>query len=95
MRLPAFVVIATVGVTAGQVPVIQTQPVIPSQQPPRDVVRRAEPTGPPASRDESFQRTGAHPSAARPYSCPWPLRPRRGDPLISRYPRAAETNLRR
>ena len=37
MRLPALVVIATVGVTAGQVPV--------TQQPPRDVVRRADPTG--------------------------------------------------
>ena len=41
MRLPALVVIATVGVSAGQVSVIQTQP----QQPPRDAVRRAEPTG--------------------------------------------------
>ena len=42
MRLPALVVIATVGLGAGQVPVIQTQP---ANQPPRDAVRRAEPTG--------------------------------------------------
>jgi protocatechuate 3,4-dioxygenase beta subunit len=42
MRLPALVVIATVGIGAGQVPVIQTQP---ANQPPRDAVRRAEPTG--------------------------------------------------
>ena len=38
MRLPTLLVIATVGVTAGQVPVSQTQPR-------RDAVRRAEPTG--------------------------------------------------
>src|SRR6185436_4252679 len=42
MRLPALVVVATVGIGAGQVPVIQTQP---ANQPPRDVVKRAEPTG--------------------------------------------------
>ncbi len=35
MRLPALVVIATVGITAGQVPVIQTQP---ATQPPRDAI---------------------------------------------------------
>ena len=35
MRLPALVVIATVGLGAGQVPVIQTRP---ANQPPRDVV---------------------------------------------------------
>ena len=45
MRLPALVVIATVGLTAAQVPAIQTQPVTQPQQPPRDVARRAEPTG--------------------------------------------------
>lgn len=38
MRLSALVVIATLGATAGQVPIGQTQP-------PRDVVKRAEPTG--------------------------------------------------
>ncbi len=42
MRLPALVVIAIVGIGAGQVSVIQTQP---ANQPPRDVVKRAEPTG--------------------------------------------------
>ena len=42
MRLPALVVIAIVGIGAGQVPVIQTRP---ANQPPRDVVTRAEPTG--------------------------------------------------
>jgi hypothetical protein len=42
MRLPALVVIATVGVSAGQAPIIQTQP---ANQPPRDVVKPAEPTG--------------------------------------------------
>jgi Carboxypeptidase regulatory-like domain len=45
MRLPALVVIATVGLTAAQVPTIQTQPVTQPQQPPRDAVKRAEPTG--------------------------------------------------
>src|SRR4029453_17094218 len=38
MRLLALVVIATVGIGAGQIPVSQTQP-------PRDIVKRAEPTG--------------------------------------------------
>jgi len=42
MRLPALVVIATVGIGAGQAPVIQTQS---ANQPPRDAVKRAEPTG--------------------------------------------------
>lgn len=42
MRLPALVVIATVGIGAGQAPIIQTQP---ADQPPRDAVKRAEPTG--------------------------------------------------
>ena len=42
MRLPALVIIATVGIGAGQAPIIQTQP---ANQPPRDVVKRAEPTG--------------------------------------------------
>lgn len=40
MRLPALVIIATVGVTASQVSVTQV-----IQSPPRDIVKRAEPTG--------------------------------------------------
>jgi protocatechuate 3,4-dioxygenase beta subunit len=42
MRLPALVIIATVGIGAGHAPIIQTQP---ANQPPRDAVKRAEPTG--------------------------------------------------
>ena len=42
MRLPTLVVIATVGIGAGQAPIIQTQP---ANQPARDFVKRAEPTG--------------------------------------------------
>ena len=42
MRLPALVVIVTVGIGASQAPIIQTQP---ANQPPRDPVKRAEPTG--------------------------------------------------
>ena len=42
MRFPALVVIAIAGIGAGQATIIQTQT---PNQPPRDVVKRAEPTG--------------------------------------------------
>ena len=45
MRLPALVVIATVSIAAGQIPVRPAQPAVPLQQPARDAVKRAEPTG--------------------------------------------------
>src|SRR4051812_24834404 len=45
MRLSGLAVIATVVVTAAQVPIVETRPAIQAPQPPRDAVQRAEPTG--------------------------------------------------
>src|SRR3954468_20986266 len=44
MRLSGFAVIATVVVTATRVPIVETR-TIQSPQPPRDAVKRVEPTG--------------------------------------------------
>ncbi|HEU4937247.1 MAG TPA: carboxypeptidase regulatory-like domain-containing protein [Vicinamibacterales bacterium] len=45
MRLSGLIISATVSITAAQVPVVEIRQTIQSPQPPRDVVKRAEPTG--------------------------------------------------
>src|SRR6185295_2453976 len=45
MRLSGLVISATVALIAARVPIVETRPTIQIQQPTRDVVRRAEPTG--------------------------------------------------
>jgi protocatechuate 3,4-dioxygenase beta subunit len=104
MRFPAFVVIATVGIGAGQAPVIQTQP---ANQPPRDVVKRVEPTGTArirgrvvaADRGTPMRRATVSltavmlPSATRGQSVDVPIAAgRSGQPMAMMTPRRATTD---
>lgn len=104
MRLPALVVIASVGIGAGQAPIIQTQP---ANQPPRDVVKRAEPTGTArirgrvvaADRGTPMRRATVSlnavmpPPASRGQSVDVPIGAgRAGQPLATMTPRRATTD---